>query len=197
MDNSPNYIPMEWEIECYINNEKIKKIADKIYNTVVPKDCFRLNYTTTCINENERIRYFIKNNSNEIIFNENMKNLILNSFAIDWIKKPYCYICFKQYEENQYIIEHEHDLNKRGMNNKNLYAGVYRGKVCKRCNILEGHAKLKNINLNYSNCNIPNKNQRLKYWCIKNNFLNEKHFDYCTPKSEFIFTNLQFLGYMN
>ena len=208
MNDSPFNIPMEWEssidfdddeysLSKHILNKEIKKIKDRIYNTVVPKDCFRINNYTTEINENERLKYFIKTNSNINIFNNKTKNNILNNFAIEWIKKPYCFICYNSFEENQYIVEHKHDLNKRGIYNKNLFAGIYRGKACKRCNAIEAHAKFKKISNDYYKNSIPNFNERLKYWCTKNNFLDKDFYNISTPKSEFICQNLSILGYMD
>ena len=71
-------------------------------------------------------------------------------FGKEHYLKPFCEWCScPESEDNRHIIEHSHicpSLEINSFTNKPKYwIGQYRGKLCKRCNVLEGIIKDKTI----------------------------------------------------
>ena len=164
-----SFIPMEWEYTENPNENDIKLMEIKIYNRVVPQECFNRSRYCTIKQEDQKLRqkYFERYNG----FNEK-KEQILRRLAIEWLNKPYCWICYeKETNYKKCIIEHLHDINKPSIysTNTNNYAGRFRSKACKHCNSIESQAK-----------NINNITDRFKYWSYKKNWITqeEKEFYY-------------------
>ena len=139
---------MEWEL-TNPNILELSKLKIRINNRLAPRDSFIKFGINT---DYRRIQYLIKNNP---LYGNN-KDDILYNIAMNYLKKPYCEICYTE-DEPQYYIEHIHDENINGYYNKKEFAGTYRAKVCAQCNRLEAEAK-----------KISNKRDRFIYYCSKN-----------------------------
>tara|TARA_B100000963_G_C22633109_1_gene676042 strand:+ start:1589 stop:2098 length:510 start_codon:yes stop_codon:yes gene_type:complete len=163
-------VPMEWELTNPIS-ENDNNLKNRIYNRLVPKDCFKSedNYSNI-----DRQVYFELHHGINL---NDTHDKILERMVTDWKSKPYCWVCYDLDEENNNIIEHEHDISLSSDISSN-YPGKFRSRACRRCNAIESHAKT-----------IHNKMDRFNYWAMKKNWnTNEER--------EFFYSNLLTLGYL-
>lgn len=173
-----SYIPMDWELTENPTETAIRSMEYQLYNCIVPQECF--NRSRYCIiNKNDKQlqqEYFERYNG----INET-KEQILRRISLDYLKRPYCWICYNnETHYNKCIIEYKHDIHKPSLYSisSNNYAGRFRAKACKHCNSIETQAK-----------NITNIVDRFKYWSIKKKWT--------TPKEKlFYYRILQKYGYL-
>lgn len=164
--NDNNIIPMEWEYIGY-SNELHNNIKNRIYNRVAPNECFKSEVDCISI---ERQQYF-ENCNGDYFYKD-----IIDDIAVEWCKRPYCWICYKEDLDNKNIIEHEHDNLKK---TKDKYPGKFRARACSRCNRLEAEAK-----------KIYSPNERFEYWANKNNWIS-------IEERNFFYNNLKKMGYLD
>ena len=107
-------------VEYNISEEEIQSCKKRVMQTLFPRNEFK--------NNEERERYALKWHKHYQC--ASLPELI-HSIAIKHITTRYCHWC-RDYDVEKTIIEHKHIKGN---------AGRYRGVLCRRCNVIEGHLK--------------------------------------------------------